>query len=279
MTVALYIFYTCCASSQSAVGKLHTKRHNEVETFNIWKALTCIVFFLIFGLFTGLQIHIPTVICGLIYGMFLSASMYFGIKALSEGSIALTNTITSFSLIVPLIYGIFILGEKFSFISAIGTVFLVASILMINLKRENNVSPKWVLYSLTTMLTNGMCSVMLKQHQRMYPGQFMKEFMLVGMLMVFVFISLIPFAKRKIQRKKVSFSPLGIISGVLTSIANFTLLYMSSTQKASVLFPVIAVANVVAVCLIGKLLFKEEIRPLQIFGIIFGIAAIFILSY
>ena len=45
--------------------------------------------------------------------------------------------------------------------------------------------------------------------------------------------------------------------------ANYIVLYLSATENASVLFPIVSLANVVAVWLVGLLFFKEKLTLLQ----------------
>lgn len=64
----------------------------------------------------------------------LCASMYTGFTALATGPMALTSTIASFSLIVPVVFGLCFLNEHLSFVGIIGLVLLLVSIVLMNYK-------------------------------------------------------------------------------------------------------------------------------------------------
>lgn len=53
-----------------------------------------------------------------------------------------------------------------------------------------------------------------------------------------------------------------------------TKLFLSATENASVLFPIVSVANIAIVWLIGILFFKEKLTVLQTIGLILGVSSI-----
>jgi len=278
MTFLLYICNVACSSSQSACGKMYAKKGGNSAVFNINKAMAGILIFLLFGIFGGLTLHVPTLLYGIAYGVFLCISMQTGFMALAMGPMALTSIIASFSLIIPFLFGITVLKEALTFTGGIGMFFLLASILLLNLKKESGVSLKWFLLAFATLLVNGISSLIQKYHQIYFPGEYRTEFMLSAMATVLLILLALGYAKRYSPRPAFSFSGLGAASGILNGLANYLTLYLAATEKASVLFPVVSVANVIAVWLYGRFLFKEHLKPVQIAGLLCGITAILLLN-
>lgn len=274
--ILLYLLEVVCASGQSALGKRFAKQGGDVNVFNMNKALSGLIAFLVIGLIRGMSLHLPSLLFGGCYGLFLCVSMYTGFQALKSGPMALTSVIASFSLIVPFLFGIVMWEEELSLFGIFGMILLVCAIVLLNLKKESGFSAKWSIYAFSTLLANGFCSVTQKYHQLAYPGKYRNEFMIAAMLIVFLGAS-IGFLARK-QEKKWSFCADGLLAGCLNGAASDIVLYLSASEKAVVLFPVIAAANMIAVWLIGRFAFAEKLKGIQVAGLTVGILSVVLLN-
>lgn len=278
MTAFLYLLNVICSAGQSALGKQYALKGGKALFFNINKALSGFLVFLLFGMLSGISFHTHTCLFGAGYGISLCISMYAGFKALYLGPMALTSIIASFSLVIPFLFGITVWGEGISLWGIIGILFLIAAVILLNFKKEENgVSAKWLFYCLLTFLSNGICSLIQKYHQLYFPGRYRTEFMLCALLCVLLILSFTLILKRD-KKERLEFSASGLICGVMNGGANYIVLFLAAKEKASVLFPIVSVANIIAVWMIGRIIFKEQLKLRQIFGLISGIAAILFLN-
>ena len=277
MHILLYFCNVLCSAGQSALGKQYARRGGESLPFNINKALIGTLLFLVLGLMSGFSWHLETMLFGLFYGISLCISMHTGFKALSIGPMALTSIIASFSLIIPFLFGIILWNEILTLLKFSGIILLLLSIFLINAKKESGFSAKWLFYALVTLLSNGFCSVIQKMHQIKFPTLYRTEFMFWALLCVSI-ILLVTYNTKTDGKVKFEFSLLGIASGIANCCANYIVLYLSATENASVLFPIIAVANIITVWTIGILFFKEKLRLLQTIGLIIGIISVVLLK-
>jgi drug/metabolite transporter (DMT)-like permease len=277
MHILLYFCNVLCSAGQSALGKQYARRGGESLPFNINKALIGTLLFLVLGLMSGFSWHLETMLFGLFYGISLCISMHTGFKALSIGPMALTSIIASFSLIIPFLFGIILWNESLTLLKFFGVILLLLSIFLINIKKENGFSAKWLFYSLVTLLSNGFGSVIQKMHQIKFPTLYRTEFMFWALLCVSIILTITYNTKRK-GKVKFEFSLLGIASGIANCCANFIVLFLSATENASVLFPIIAVANIITVWVIGILFFKERLKVLQAIGLVMGIVSVVLLK-
>ena len=276
MTELLYFLNVAFSTGQSTLGRQYAVKGGSANNFNINQALSGTAVFLIVCVLSGFTIHLPTFLFGALYGVFLCLSMYTGFKALAMGPLALTSIIASFSLIIPFIFGITVWSEPLTLLGVISIILLLSAIVLMNLKKEGGVTLKWLTFALLTLLTKGVCSIIQKFHQLYYPKQYQTEFMLFALACVFVMLSVAKsFAKGKGAFK---FSLLGLFSGLLNGGTNYIVLYLAATEKASVLFPVVSVAKVIAVGIVGRIIYKERLKPLQITGIACGLTAIVLLN-
>lgn len=275
MTIVLYLLNVICSSGQVTLGKSYASKGGSAHIFNINKAIAGILVFLIMGIFKGMSMHLPTVFFGIGYGVFLGISMFTGFKALGIGPMALTSIIASFSLVIPFVFGITVWKEAMSLYGVIGIVLLLSAIILLNFKKEKGLSIKWSVFALLTMAANGICSLIQKYHQLYYPCEYRIEFMIWSLICVLCVTLLMG----KSELKAFGSNTTGIVSGILNGGANFIVLYLAATENASVLFPVVSVCNVIAVWLIGRILFKEKLKPLQVIGLVLGVTAVFLLNF
>lgn len=277
MHILLYFCNVLCSAGQSALGKQYARRGGESLPFNINKALIGTLLFLVLGLMSGFSWHLETMLFGLFYGISLCISMHTGFKALSIGPMALTSIIASFSLIIPFLFGIILWNEILTLLKFSGIILLLLSIFLINAKKESGFSAKWLFYALVTLLSNGFCSVIQKMHQIKFPTLYRTEFMFWALLCVSIILTITYNTKRN-GKVKFGFSLLGIASGIANCCANFIVLFLSATENASVLFPIIAVANIITVWVIGILFFKERLKVLQAIGLVMGVVSVVLLK-
>lgn len=273
----LYSLNVLCSAGQSALGKQYARRGGESLPFNINKAVIGTILFLVLGLMSGFSWHLETMLFGLFYGISLCISMHTGFKALSIGPMALTSIIASFSLIIPFLFGIILWNETLTLLKFSGIILLLLSIFLINAKKESGFSAKWLFYALVTLLSNGFCSVIQKMHQIKFPTLYRTEFMFWALLCVSIILTITYNTKRN-GKVKFEFSLLGIASGIANCCANFIVLFLSATENASVLFPIIAVANIITVWVIGILFFKERLKVLQAIGLVMGVVSVVLLK-
>jgi len=277
MTPLLYLFSVLCSSGQSALGKQYARLGGKSLTFNINKALIGALLFLIVGIIGGFSLHLETMLFAVVYGVLLCASMHTGFKALSMGPMALTSMIASFSLLIPFSFGIIFWGESLTILKFVGIALLLFSIFLINSRKESGFSTKWLFYALATLLSNGLCSVIQKLHQLSFPTLYKTEFMFWSLLCVSLILTVTHMAS-KTEKARPRFSLLGMASGVGNCVANYIVLYLSATENASVLFPIISVSNIIAVWAMGIILFKEKLRSLQTVGLIIGVISVVLLK-
>ena len=285
MTWLLYLANVTLARTESALGKYDARHGGTTGDFNRAKTLAAASLSAVAALIGGMTLHGATVLYAALYGIALATSMYCGLKALSLGNMALVSMIASFSLVIPCLWGLIFLREELSFVGVIGLLLLATSILLLNLKRGGGrLSRECWIYSLLTLLTNGIMSIIQKQHQTAYPGEYKTEFMLFAMVFAFLIFLALGFRRsggeskpKPLSERKRTFI-LGASAGALNYLANFSILLLASTENATVLFPILSAANAIGSCLIGRFVFKERLTRLQAVSILLGIASVVLLK-
>ena len=129
--IILYILIILATSLQSASTKLFNRQSDKSATFNAIKSITSFFMFLLAACF-GFTLHVPTVLFGLLYGAGMCLSMYSGYRALCLGPMALTSMLVSFSVVIPLVWGVTFGGEKLKLLQYPALFILVLAILLTN---------------------------------------------------------------------------------------------------------------------------------------------------
>ncbi len=269
---------SACSSMQSAFTKLGSKAAapSGSMSFNAAKTGSVVLVFLA-PAFCGFAFHLPTLFYALLYSCALITSTFCGYMALMKGSMALSSLIASYSMIIPVVYGLGFLDEKVYPIKLVGIVLLLFSLFLLTKKNSKNKFEKsWFFYIGVTFFTNGICSVIQKHHQMLYPGSYLKEFTLVSFGIMFLFFLLVSVI-RKEQPNAASFKyavPAGLTMGGM----NFLTLSLAHKMDASVLFPAVTVLSALFNFGVSAMLFKEKFSKLQILGIVLGIVSVILIK-
>ena len=284
MNFLFYFLIVACAGTQSATTKLYNRQAGNPAVFNAIKASAALVLFALMAA-VGFTFHLPTMLFGLAYGTCLSISMHAGYKALCLGPMALTSMLASFSVVIPLLWGVTVGGESVKGLQWVAFGLLIFAILMTNadkLRRKERAErgyALWLIYLLITFLTNGLCSVIQKEHQTLYPEAYSREFMLFAVLLcaiVFTVIALFQMPRRAILASKGK--GWGVLSGTCNGLANFFTLVLAGLENASVLFPAISAGTILASLLCGRFIFKEKLRTHHYLALAAGVLAVVFLK-
>ena len=284
MVIVVYVLIILASVTQSATTKLFNQKCTHSAVFNAIRSCTALILFALIAAF-GFAFHLPTVLFGALYGVSLCVSMYTGYQALCRGPMALTSMLVSFSVIIPLIWGITVGNETLKSLQYPALILLFLAIILTNadkIKAKRDTQTNyflWLLFVAITFICNGACSILQKQHQTLYPEAYSREFMLFAMLLCSVVFLISAF--RRISPKElkgIKGKRYGVLSGLANGIANFLTLVLAGMENASVLFPIISAGTLLAALLCGKLLFKEKLRVNHYAALAAGIVAVVLLK-
>jgi len=198
---------------------------------------------------------------------------------------ALTSMLVSFSVIIPLIWGITVGNETLKNLQYLALVLFFLAIILTNadkIKAKKTTQTNyclWLLFVGITFACNGICSILQKQHQTLYPKAYSREFMLFAMLLCSVVFLISAFRKISPKElKNIKGKRYGVLSGLANGIVNFLTLVLTGMENASVLFPIISAGTLLASLLCGGLIFKEKLKANHYVAFAAGIAAVVLLK-
>jgi drug/metabolite transporter (DMT)-like permease len=226
-----------------------------------------------------MQLHLPTFIYAGIYGASQFFSTLFGFLALASGSLALTSTIVSYSVIIPCIFGVVFLDEKLGIINGFGFILLLLSIFLLKKPSDGKkFSKEWFTYVAITFGCNGISSIVQKLHQTAFPGRFQGEFMIFSMLISFVLFICVWAFRKKDSGDGVCHAKFALPAGILMGFNNYLTLSLAAKFNASVLFPTVSVFQTVFNIIFSKIFFGEKLNIRQIVGILAGVVSVILIK-
>lgn len=283
MEILIYLLIVVLSVFQSAATKAFGRKSQNSFVFNAIKASSALMMFGLMAV-VGFTFHLHTVLMGMLYGILMAISMYAGYRALCLGPMAITSMLVSFCIIIPLCWGLTMGNETLKPLQIVALVLLFLTIVIINADKLKQGEKKtsyslWLFFVSLTFFVNGINSILQKQHQTLYPGQYSREFMFFAMLVctaVFVCGMLIKSSIAEIKDTKGK--RFGLISGVGNGLASFFTLTLAGMENASVLFPTISAGTILGVLLFGRLVFKEKLKLNHYAALILGIISVVLLK-
>ena len=216
------------------------------------------------------------------FGILFAVAVLFIFLAIREGSLSLTSLLKSYSLLVPTFFSVFYFHEKISLPFSIGLVFLVISILLINMKKEDTkMSMKWWVYILILFVANGSAAVVQLLQQKNFVGQYKSEFMTCALLLsAVIFFVVSAFSEGKIGLQCVKLGGSYAVSmGVLLGLSNLLLMTLiSRNMPASIVYPVMSGGGVLLAAIGSVIIYKEKLTLAQCIGIASGVVSIVLMN-
>jgi len=290
MFLLSFIGAVAFARADSTFGKLNGKKGLSTVVFNRYKTFFAAVIALVVCFFEGFLFNGQTLLYASLYGVFLTAANYFGVRAITEGHMGVVSMIGSFSLIVPCAYGLIFLDEKLSIFGIMGLILVFISIALLSYKKQSGaLSVRCLVFSFITLIANGACSVLQKMQQTAQPNSFRAEFTLFSAVVAFLVFMVMKNTNGKKEQatsgnevKKVLFNKdtalFGTLSGLFNGASGLLVLTLATSQNASVLFPLLSVANSVVAVVVGRVVFKEKLTAIQMISVIIGIVSVVLLK-
>lgn len=281
MSAFYLIFVIIGGSGQNIVKKMFSQKAkgNGAYFFSMVSVFAASMFFLLCS--GNMQWSIGIIPYAIGFAVFYAAAVVFGVIAVSCGPLSVTALISSYSLILPTLFGLFFLQEKVRFGFAPGLIFLCISLLLINRKNESiPISPKWIICVVLSFLGNGGCSIVQKLQQSAFGGAYKNEFMLIALSVVFVvFLCAVLFRERKeIATCLKSACLLGTVCGIMNGVVNMFVMLLSARLPASFMFPVISAGGIVIMFFVSTLVYREKLTKLQTVGFLFGAISVVLLN-
>ena len=287
MNALLLILVVLGITAQHVTKKVYNQKNNGgAYTFSAISAFVALLFFVVTS---GGNLHftwdfVPHAIG---FALTYSLSIVFTFLAITAGPLSITSLITSYSLLVPTLYGLIAWGEDFSLLLAIGILLLIVSIYLIRFEpkseteeRNQRLTPKWLLYVSLAFIGSGGCSAVQKGQQIAFQGAYKNEFMILalGITTIAIGICALFFEKKQVVLYAKRSALMASLCGAANGAVNYIVLLLSLRMPASVMFPIISAGGIVMAAALSMTVYKEKLSAIQKIGLLLGILAIIVLN-
>ncbi|MBQ8508825.1 MAG: hypothetical protein IJ493_02850 [Clostridia bacterium] len=288
MTIFLIFLCIFTASIQSVLRKQYNQRAGEDTAgsmFNAAQSLTALCFFVVSALAGGM--HFPADPALYAYSIGFAAAygtaVLFSFLALAVGPFGLTSLISSYSLVLPTLYGLIFLGESLHAVTLAGLGCLFVSLWLMRADKsegERKINLRWIVYVLLSFAGNGFCSIIQKAQQNAFDGAYKNEFMIAALALVTagLFIAALVSDRSKFSSFLRQGAIYALLCGAANGATNLLVMVITATVAASIFFPVISAGQIITAFAFSLLLYKEKLSKRQHAGAALGIAALVLLN-
>ncbi|MBE6618818.1 MAG: hypothetical protein E7626_03405 [Ruminococcaceae bacterium] len=279
--------------AKNSFSKNVSSTQRGYQIFNMVSSAICALVILAYSGFK-LDGSIYSLIIGALFGIVTAIAAIFNLAAVSIGPLSYTTVIISSSTVITAISGLFF-GEIPSIPQWIGIAFMMVCIVLATKKKEDDrnkkTSVKWLVFSFLAAIFTAGVGLLQKVHQESDHSDELSLMLFIAFIVSTLFsfvlylISLKKdppiFAQKNGSKKKAAIllGALLFVVGIAIALNNIINLYLVGVMKSAVFFPIINGGHLILSTLAGLLLFKEKLTAKQWIGIIFGIAATFLLCF
>ena len=272
LSVTSMVFQNCLFNN-ACKKALKTSAH-------IYKFITiiysvCIVLFGI-NIING-HISFFTIALGLLFGAVTAFSNYYKMRALTAGPMHITLLVTTASMIIPTMSGVFF-GEHFSIRKLILVLVLIGFIyLSFDRTDSKKTNKQWVLFCLLAFLFQGSIGVLQKIHQSSVYKDELNGFLLIAFVCSFIYSRVRTnrtFKELGFEKKHII---IAIVCGICTYAMNILNLKLSGLLPSQLFFPFVNGSVIVLSSLMSVLIFKESLSKKQAIGLTGGILSLTVL--
>lgn len=224
---------------------------------------------------------------GIISCILYAVGFYTMFAAYQYGSFIMTRMISSFAMIIPMVYGFVFLKEPATVFTYIGILLIFASLIVRNIGAEEKKTEKskkaavlWAVYVLLTTVANGFISIIKRIQQLRFDDACTNEFLIISLGGSFIALLIASIIK---ERKNMGYivrngTFSGLCAGMCNGIANFTSVAVYLFLPMSLVSPLTSGIGFAVSFLFTIFIYKEKFTKQQLLGVILGIAAIIILK-
>lgn len=216
---------------------------------------------------------------GVIAGIGGSIAYYSFARAINIGYYGFSNAIYTCSFVFPVFISVIFWSEPLKPIRITGIIFVIFAIFLMTSfnkfeKKKNGLKFQWIIFALGALVFNAVPQISQATVNR-FPQKDLYLFMLFAS-----FGGLLIFLPTAIIKKKIT--KLSFFYGALAAIASYcgNLFTLKSLEKFSdtLVFPITVSTPMIAVVLLSKYIFKENLSKLGLLGFVSGIIGLILIG-
>lgn len=201
--------------------------------------------------------------------------LLIGFRMLKAGKMAVyTLFLMTGGMVIPYVWGIFALNEKFSILRFVGLLFIIGGVICSNQKKES-INKRYLLMGVCVFVLNGLLSIISKMHQIEVVQTTVSTLSFVALTGILKFIlctiALIVVCRKQSQTIKdipvKTCLPIILVSAIVGGTSYLLQLISAVNIPATLLYPLMTGGSVIFTAIAGRLFFKEKLSKMATIGI------------
>ena len=281
MQYLLLLVVILVTSSQNIFMKQYSVKSSKQNQI-LFSAISALVAMVFFVISSGIRMNFKWEFVPYSVGFAIAyAAALMGVNlSIASGPLSVSSLVTSYSLIIPTLYGIIFLKDSLKGTAYIGIALLLISLYFINMKKEAaKFSIKWLIYLGIGFVGNGMCSTIQKMQQLKFDGAYKNEFMVVALGIAAVFLMVIVFMRKGDVKAELRecriYAPL---NGIANGATNLLVMILTGLIPTALLFPSISAGGIAIMFFISIFVYKEKLSKMQMIGYGIGMLSVILLN-
>lgn len=278
MTYLLLFAAIVANGIQSTVFKGCSSRVKNINTYTYTGlvALFSMLFFAVAGM-GRFEFNAGSSLYSAAFAVFYIMSVLGNAKAIESGPLSLSTLVLQCSLIIPTVYGFFVLKEEISVFAKIGIILIFLCLVLVNPSGKNEKIPaKWYVWVTLSFIGNGMCSTVQKMQQLKFDGAYKSEFMITALLVVTVVMLLLGLTGERGKTGKIV--KYAAAQGVSNGALNMLVMLLTALLPTAVLFPAVLSGGMIIAFAASVIIFKEKLTARQYIGYGIGVISVILSS-
>lgn len=252
-----------------ALNKIYQKHYGtapkEAFLFNsLLGLITAVIFFMINGFKLDFSLY-SLIMAGTMSALVMSYNI-IGFRLLKSGTMAVyTLFLMTGGMVLPYIWGLLFLNEKFSILRTVGLVVIMSGVILSD-SGGKRINSKQIIMCLAVFVLNGGVSIISKMHQTDvgFKAVNTAEFIILGGICKFFIAGglFLGFKKKNPEKGDRHLTKAVLIitaSAVIGGVSYMLQLIGAENLPATVLYPFITGGSIVFSTVAGALLFKEKL--------------------
>ena len=289
MDILFLVLYVGMNSSQFIFSSLYNRRQKNADPYlcTLLIGATVLAFYAVYGQFK-FSYDDTTLLYGLLFGGAYCVGYIFQIKALKVGSVSLTSLLLSYSLLVPILFGVFYYQDSVGVLFWVGLALLLVALFLVNFNPSEKKTPSadkknkllWLLFAMLSFCGNAACIICATMQQKLTGGGHRFEFMTYAMALVIVVNLVLTLINNK--KTGVTLPSLkrgwwcAVILGLLNGATNLCYMILAARNNipVSLLNCFNSGGSLLLTFILARVIFKEKLRPMQLVGFLIGVVSV-----
>lgn len=222
------------------------------------------------------RFKLGAILCGVACGIMYAVNKTVIMKGYEASSVAFMTLCHASGMIIPCVIGHFLWSEPLSFLSVVGILLTVVSIVLLKDSNGNKKSlgMTGILIGITVFLTSGGVMILQKLMGLYFAEQSVSAYNLYSFVVAFFILCFFVRPKAVVKKDMRAVIPCAVGSAISLCVISLIMTSLAGRVPSIILFPLFNGLGIISVCIGFSFAFKEKLTAKKIIGLVLGICGL-----